>query len=49
LRIVSSASMGQALSGEDALDSADGRQGPDPLVMEAFFDGLSPARQAPVV
>jgi hypothetical protein len=41
--------MSEALSGEDALDSADGRQGPDALVVEAFFDGLCPARQASVV
>lgn len=41
--------MSQTLLGEDALDGADGRQGPDTLVMEALLDGLCPARQALVV
>ncbi len=41
--------MGQAISGEDALDGTNGRQWPDALVVQDLGDGLSPVREAPVM
>ena len=43
------AAMGQVISGEDALDSADGRQWPDCLLAQDLGDGLSTIREAPII
>ena len=41
--------MGQAISGEDALDGGKGRQWPDSLVLQDPGDGLSSIREPPVI
>ena len=41
--------MGERVLGEDALDSADGRQRLDPLLDQPFMNGLGTARPSLIV
>jgi hypothetical protein len=48
-RIVTSATVGQAIAGEDALDGADGGKGSDAFFVEEVLDGFGSAGDTAVV
>ena len=47
--IITDAAMGQAISGEDAVDRGNGRQRSDSLLLQDMADGLGSIRESPIV